>query len=282
MNLERRAISNPQPPTSESILERCVDKNNPVFSALLSGEKAALRDMRTQLLLLPKNETFTLAKKLLKGLGQDTDEWDVDRRQVAGTIWSFIDFEQLTPKQLEVVKNTYAVALEKAAEEPNADPLGSIDSLLDAGMPLVSVVPYDESVEEGLDSVTAVFQHDPLWQNYLEPKVAAIRDPFSEAVSQIPVLSQHTTTINNIARELSLPPRKVWRTVRALKRAGKAQEVAIGDIDTEGQIWEVLELWNNQGKSKAEIAHILQISFKESDKRVHYLNKKGYSLQNKL
>ncbi len=265
-----------RPPTPQGVdlsaLLRSPENRSPV-------ENKRVADVEMGIKILDSDRAFSLAKKILGGIGQDTDKWNVDTRQVAGALWSFMLFDNLNPRQLSVLKNTLLVQIEKQCDLPDPHPLGSIESLLDAGIHLAPYFPDDSGVDGVLGQVEEKFKTDSAWKGHLAPKVEQIRDPFPDLLSRVLELSGPEVTITDLAEKLDIPPQRVWRVIDTARLNGQEIAIRISAAQTNEGIealnWRVLDLWHNRGGRAGDIARGLGVFPVDVERRVNALRRDG-------
>lgn len=127
-----------------------------------------------------RQEISVLAGRLILGMGQENSFWNVDRRDGALVVLS-----QVASKvpQLEFLRDTYISAV--TGQNKDADPLGTIDSLLEAGKIIAPHLPQNKetwyAIRKAWKDVGSAMQGNPYWDAVSE-KVEEIGSSMSPQV----------------------------------------------------------------------------------------------------
>ncbi|HWY79251.1 MAG TPA: helix-turn-helix transcriptional regulator [Candidatus Sulfotelmatobacter sp.] len=129
-----------------------------------------LQNAKKEIAMLTSSDMFHLVAMLITVLGQDKTANDVDKRDSAYELLLTINFDAIDPQELQ---NVYLNAVSDLDE--TADPFGSINSLLDAGILLAPELPQTIDTIIAIDKAWKAAEINP-WPEEITNKVRQIGD----------------------------------------------------------------------------------------------------------
>ena len=119
-------------------------------------------------------ETTDFVQQLVHGLGKENKFWNVNRRDGALILLNQAIFAKA---DMESVQNTYTVAVDQIQKD--SDPLGSVDSLLEAGKIMAPYFPDTPESKKEVHDAWKCVKYKFYWQDRadwraISPKVTEI------------------------------------------------------------------------------------------------------------